>query len=200
MISFRLRGAVSSLLASTAFASAAFAQDAPAPSDATPETPTTQSPAPGTNATSVTGETPTEQRANDGVVADETEMSSTRKSARSYAGRADQRQRRTRRPTSSTSQLRGLHKERRRSASRRRAGRPPSTCAASPEGAGQPHRSLPSVGLLSRRTPIKTIGGTLDGHIYDIAGSRALRGRRAPLLPSSQAGRSGSSPTSPSSE
>ena len=61
------------LLASTALASPGLAQT-PSPVDATPETPTTQSPAPGTNATNVTGETPAQQVARDGEVADETEI------------------------------------------------------------------------------------------------------------------------------
>src|SRR5688500_9211889 len=72
MTSIKLRTVTLSLLASTA--SAAFAQDIPPPSDATPQTPTTQSPAPGTNATNVTGETPPEQVARDGRVADESEI------------------------------------------------------------------------------------------------------------------------------
>jgi iron complex outermembrane receptor protein len=194
MMSIKLRSVLSGLLASAAFTSAALAQDAPPPSDATPQTPTTQSPAPGTNATSVTGETPTEQAARDGQVADETEIVITAQKREEnlqdvpisvqaigtrrldqlnianfedYTKQLPSVSFQTAAPGFTTVYMRGV----------------------ASGGDGNHTGSLPSVGFYLDEQPVTTIGGTLDVHIYDIARIESLSGPQGTLYgASSQAG------------
>ena len=178
-------------LASTALASPAFAQS---PNDATPETPTTQSPAPGTNATNVTGETPAEQVARDGRVADETEIiiTATKREENlqdvpisvqaigtrrldqlnisnfeDYTKQLPSVSFQTAAPGFTTVYMRGV----------------------ASGGDGNHTGSLPSVGFYLDEQPVSTIGGTLDVHIYDIARIESLAGPQGTLYgASSQAG------------
>jgi iron complex outermembrane receptor protein len=181
------------LLASTALSCPAFAQT-PAPADATPETPTTQSPAPGTNATNVTGETPTEQTVRDGRVPDETEIviTATKREENlqdvpisvqaigtrrldqlnisnfeDYTKQLPSVSFQTAAPGYTTVYMRGV----------------------ATGGDGNHTGSLPSVGFYLDEQPITTIGGTLDVHIYDIARIESLAGPQGTLYgASSQAG------------
>ena len=176
------------LLASTALASPAFGQDA------TPETESTQSPAPGTNATSVTGETPQEQVARDGQVRDESEIiiTATKREENlqdvpisvqaigtrrldqlnisnfeDYTKQLPSVSFQTAAPGYTTVYMRGV----------------------ATGGDGNHTGSLPSVGFYLDEQPVTTIGGTLDVHIYDIARIESLAGPQGTLYgASSEAG------------
>jgi outer membrane receptor protein involved in Fe transport len=193
MTGLSLRRATLGLLASTALGSQALAQSTP-PADPTPESPSTQSPAPGTNATNVTGETPTEQTANDGQVADDTEIVITAQKREEnlqdvpisvqaigtrrldqlnisnfedYTKQLPSVSFQTAAPGFTTVYMRGV----------------------ATGGDGNHTGSLPSVGFYLDEQPITTIGGTLDVHIYDIARIESLAGPQGTLYgASSQAG------------
>ena len=181
------------LLASTAMASPAWAQ-ATAPADATPGTPTTQSPAPQTNATDVTSPPPTVQTAQDGQVADETEIIITAQKREEnlqnvpisvqaigtrrldqlnisnfedYTKQLPSVSFDTSQPGSTTVYVRGV----------------------ATGSDGNHTGSLPSVGFYLDEQPVTTIGGTLDVHIYDIARIESLAGPQGTLYgASSEAG------------
>jgi outer membrane receptor protein involved in Fe transport len=193
MTGISLRRATLGLLASTALGSQALAQSTP-PADATPESPSTQSPAPGTNATNVTGETPTEQTANDGEVRDDTEIVITAQKREEnmqnvpisvqaigtrrldqlnvsnfedYTKQLPSVSFDTSQPGSTTVYVRGV----------------------ATGSDGNHTGSLPSVGFYLDEQPVTTIGGTLDVHIYDIARIESLAGPQGTLYgASSEAG------------
>src|SRR5687768_10999620 len=172
-------------LASTAIASPSLAQDVPPPSD---------SPAPGTNAVDVTGETPTEQVARDGRVADPTEIIVTAQKREEnlqdvpisiqaigtrrldqlnisnfeeYTKQLPSVSFQTAQPGFTTVYMRGV----------------------ATGGDGVHSGSLPSVGMYLDEQPVTTIGGTLDVHVYDIARIESLAGPQGTLYgASSQAG------------
>ena len=186
-----LRRLAFGFLTSTALASPAFAQSAV---DATPQTESTQSPAPGTNATSVTGETPREQVARDGLVRDESEIiiTATKREENlqdvpisvqaigtrrldqlnisnfeDYTKQLPSVSFQTAAPGFTTVYMRGV----------------------ASGGDGNHTGSLPSVGFYLDEQPVTTIGGTLDVHIYDIARIESLAGPQGTLYgASSQAG------------
>ena len=188
MIDGNVRAIALGLLASTALAGPAFAQDA------TPETESTQSPAPATNATNVTGETPTEQVARDGIVRDETEIviTATKREENlqdvpisvqaigtrrldqlnisnfeDYTKQLPSVSFQTAAPGYTTVYMRGV----------------------ATGGDGNHTGSLPSVGFYLDEQPVTTIGGTLDVHIYDIARIESLAGPQGTLYgASSEAG------------
>ena len=172
------------LLASTAMAAPAFAQTQDPSS----------SPAPATNATEVSGETPTEQVANDGQVADSTEIIVTAQKREEnlqdvpvsiqaigtrrldqlnisnfedYTKQLPSVSFQTSAPGSTVVYMRGV----------------------ASGGDGNHSGSLPSVGTYLDEQPVTTIGGTLDVHIYDIARIESLAGPQGTLYgASSQAG------------
>lgn len=182
------------LLASTTLAGTGFAQVAPA--DATPETPTTQSPAPDTNATNVTSPPPAVQAAQDGQVADETEIIVTAQkreenlqdvpvsiqaigtrrldqlnisSFEDYAKQLPSVSFQTSQSGGTVIYMRGI--------------------ATGGPSEGNHSGSLPSVGTYLDEQPVTTIGGALDVHIYDIARVESLAGPQGTLYgASSQAG------------
>jgi iron complex outermembrane receptor protein len=188
MINGNVRAIALGLLASTALAGPAFAQDA------TPETESTQSPAPETNATNVTGETPAEQVARDGIVPDETEIviTATKREENlqdvpisvqaigtrrldqlnisnfeDYTKQLPSVSFDTSQPGSTTVYIRGV----------------------ATGSDGNHTGSLPSVGFYLDEQPVTTIGGTLDVHIYDIARIESLAGPQGTLYgASSEAG------------
>ena len=193
MTGMTLRRATLGLLASTALGSQALAQST-APADATPESPSTQSPAPATNATNVTGETPTEQTANDGEVTDDTEIVITAQKREENLQNV---------PISvqaiGTRRLDQLnitnfedYTKQLPSVSYQTAGPGFTTVymrGVATGGDGNHSGSLPSVGSYLDEQPITTIGGTLDVHIYDIARIESLAGPQGTLYgASSQAG------------
>ncbi len=171
------------LLASTAFCGPAFAQDT-----------TSDSPAPNTNATNVTGETPTEQTARDGVTPDDSEIVITAQKREEnlqdvpvsvqaigtrrldqlnianfedYTKQLPSVSFQTSSPGSTSVYMRGV----------------------ASGGDGNHSGSLPSVGTYLDEQPVTTIGGTLDVHIYDIARIESLAGPQGTLYgASSQAG------------
>ncbi len=173
------------LLASTAIASPSLAQDVPPPSDST---------APGTNAVDVTGETPAEQVARDGRVADPTEIIVTAQKREEnlqdvpisiqaigtrrldqlnisnfeeYTKQLPSVSFQTAQPGFTTVYMRGV----------------------ATGGDGVHSGSLPSVGMYLDEQPVTTIGGTLDVHVYDIARIESLAGPQGTLFgASSQAG------------
>ena len=175
------------LLASTALGLPALAQTPPVED-------TTQSPAPGTNATSVTGETPQEQVARDGESADPTEIIVTAQKREEnlqnvpisvqaigtrrldqlnisnfedYTKQLPSVSFQTSQPGATTVYMRGV----------------------ATGGDGNHSGSLPSVGTYLDEQPVTTIGGTLDVHIYDIARIESLAGPQGTLYgASSQAG------------
>lgn len=182
-----------SLLASTALASSpVLAQDAS--NNATEPQTTGDSPAPGTNATNVTGETPVEQVANDGEVADRSEIiiTATKREENmqnvpisvqaigtrrldqlnisnfeDYTKQLPSVSFDTSQPGSTTVYVRGV----------------------ATGSDGNHTGSLPSVGFYLDEQPVTTIGGTLDVHIYDIARIESLAGPQGTLYgASSQAG------------
>ena len=176
------------LLASTAIAMPAFAQTPP------PVEPPSDSPAPATNATNVVPETPTEQAARDGQVADPTEIIVTAQKREEnlqdvpvsiqaigtrrldqlnisnfeeYTKQLPSVSFQTFQPGFTTVYMRGV----------------------ATGGDGNHSGSFPSVGSYLDEQPITTIGGTLDVHIYDIARIESLAGPQGTLYgASSQAG------------
>ena len=169
------------LLASTALASPAFAQES-------------DSPAPNTNATQVTGETPTEQVARDGQVADESEIiiTATKREENLQDVPVSVQAIGTRRLDQLnitnfedyTKQLPSVSFQ---------TSAPGSTAVymrgVASGGDGNHSGSLPSVGTYLDEQVVTTIGGTLDVHIYDIARIESLAGPQGTLYgASSQAG------------
>src|SRR5215213_11042304 len=191
MTGTKIRGITFGLLASTALGSPSFAQSG---ADATPATPTTQSPAPGTNATDVTSPPPAVQVAQDGRVADETEIiiTATKREENmqnvpisvqaigtrrldqlnisnfeDYTKQLPSVSFDTSQPGSTTVYVRGV----------------------ATGSDGNHTGSLPSVGFYLDEQPVTTIGGTLDVHIYDIARIESLAGPQGTLYgASSEAG------------
>ena len=183
MTDFSIRHIAWGLLASTALCGPAFAQDT-----------TSDSPAPNTNATNVTGETPTEQAARDGVTQDDTELVITAQKREEnlqdvpvsvqaigtrrldqlnisnfedYTKQLPSVSFQTSAPGSTVVYMRGV----------------------ASGGDGNHSGSLPSVGTYLDEQPVTTIGGTLDVHIYDIARIESLAGPQGTLYgASSQAG------------
>ena len=175
------------LLTSTALAAPAWAQTAPVED-------TTQSPAPATNATNVTGETPAEQTARDGLEADPTEIIVTAQKREEnlqnvpisvqaigtrrldqlnisnfedYTKQLPSVSFQSSSPGSTTVYMRGV----------------------ASGGDGNHSGSFPSVGFYLDEQPVTTIGGTLDVHIYDVARIESLAGPQGTLYgASSQAG------------
>jgi iron complex outermembrane receptor protein len=170
------------LLATTALATPAFAQE------------TSDSPAPGTNATQVTGETPQEQTARDGLVPDSSEIiiTATKREENLQDVPMSVQAIGTRRLDQLnisnfedyTKQLPSVSYQ---------SSAPGSTIVymrgVASGGDGNHSGSLPSVGTYLDEQPVTTIGGTLDVHIYDIARIESLAGPQGTLYgASSQAG------------
>ncbi len=183
----KLRALTLGLLASTALASPAWAQNTQ------PQT-TGQSPAPGTNATDVTAPPPAVQQAQDGQVADPTEIVitatkreerlqnvpqsvlvlGTRKLDQLDISNFEQYTKQLPSVSYNVSQSGGAVVYMRGVAS---------------GGDGNHSASLPSVGVYLDEQPVTTIGGALDVHIYDIARIESLAGPQGTLYgASSEAG------------
>src|SRR5947208_3339809 len=186
----KFRALTLGFLASTALATPAWGQDAQ------PQT-TGQPPAPGTNATDVTSPPPRVQRAQDGVVPDQTEIiiTATKREENLQnvpisvqaigTRRLDQLNISnfedftkqlpsvtflTSQPGATTVYMRGIS-------------------AAGSGAEGNHSGPLPQVGFYLDDQPITTIGGTLDVHIYDIARIESLAGPQGTLYgASSEAG------------
>src|SRR3954451_1213520 len=187
----RFRALTLGLLASTALATPAWAQTAQ------PQT-TGQSPAPGTNATDVTSPPPRVQRAQDGVVPDQTEIiiTATKREENlqnvpmsvqaigtrrldqlnisnfeDYTKQLPSVSFLTTQPGVTTVYMRGV------------------SAAGGTNAEGNHSGPLPQVGTYLDEQPVTTIGGTLDIHIYDIARIESLSGPQGTLYgASSEAG------------
>src|SRR6059058_1997577 len=179
------------LFASTALATPAWAQTAQ------PQT-TGQSPAPGTNATDVTAPPPAVQRAQDGVVPDQTEIiiTATKREENvqnvpinvialgtrrldqlnisnfeDYTKQLPSVSFLTTQPGQTTVYMRGV------------------SAAGGTNAEGNHSGPLPQVGTYLDEQPVTTIGGTLDIHIYDVARIESLSGPQGTLYgASSEAG------------
>src|SRR4051794_20544344 len=181
MTETKLRGAMLTLMATTALATPAFAQT----------TPTGQSPAPGTNATDVTAPAAQAQNTNASdpneiiITAQKREENlqnvpisvqvlGTKKldqlnisNFEDYTKQLPSVTFQTAQPGFTTVYMRGV----------------------ATGGDGNHSGSLPSVGMYLDEQPVTTIGGTLDVHIYDIARIESLAGPQGTLFgASSQAG------------
>src|SRR5215213_8684183 len=187
----KLRALTLGLLASTALASPAWAQDTQ------PKT-TGQSPAPATNATDVTAPPPAVQRAQDGVVPDQTEIiiTATKREENvqnvpinvialgtrrldqlnisnfeDYTKQLPSVSFLTTQPGQTTVYMRGV------------------SAAGGTNAEGNHSGPLPQVGTYLDEQPVTTIGGTLDVHIYDVARIESLSGPQGTLYgASSEAG------------
>src|SRR5215213_7016859 len=187
----KLRALTLGLLASTALASPAWAQDTQ------PKT-TGQSPAPATNATDVTAPPPAVQRAQDGVVPDQTEIiiTATKREENvqnvpinvialgtrrldqlnisnfeDYTKQLPSVSFLTTQPGQTTVYMRGV------------------SAAGGTNAEGNHSGPLPQVGTYLDEQPVTTIGGTLDIHIYDVARIESLSGPQGTLYgASSEAG------------
>ena len=179
-----IRAIAMGFLASTAIASPAWAQTEP-PSD---------SPAPATNATDVVAETPAEQVARDGQVADPTEIiiTATKREENLQNVPVSVQAIGTRRLDQLNISNFEQYTKQLPSVSFQSA-QPGVTVVymrgVATGGDGNHSGSLPSVGSYLDEQPVTTIGGTLDVHIYDIARIESLAGPQGTLYgASSEAG------------
>jgi len=191
MVDRKFRALTLGLLASTALASSAWAQNAQ------PQA-TGQSPAPGTNAADVTAPPPPVQRAQDGQVADQTEIiiTATKREENvqnvpinvialgtrrldqlnisnfeDYTKQLPSVSFLTTQPGVTTVYMRGV------------------SAAGGTNAEGNHSGPLPQVGTYLDEQPVTTIGGTLDIHIYDVARIESLSGPQGTLYgASSEAG------------